>query len=247
MNLLSASPGEDMDATHFYEATVGDLTLNYAFRFLTIPQSLLSPIIYQGAYPPGYVLASVFEVTEFRKIRPSELPRLLMNMLYLDDIDNTEQRATMIDYYLYRDIREKYQHPFAQELEEFAEYIAFANLVPFEESPINLVSLASKAASYATSPVMLGAFIGVVAGGLTPLLLLTVPTGIIVCATAKAFADVVDKRRDEIIGSLIGLNPKEKKGSAMPVPPSTPLVITELLPPSINAQPVRKRAKKRQG
>jgi hypothetical protein len=71
---------------------------------------------------------------------------------------------------------------------EFSEYVAYAEVVPFENSPLAPDSLAKLIASGGGAGV--GAFIGILAaGGPTPLLFITVPAGMIICGSAQGVAD----------------------------------------------------------
>jgi hypothetical protein len=83
----------------------------------------------------------------------------------------------------------------------FAEVVAFDDIVPIEQSPLNaeaLVTLVTKA-----SGAGLGAFAGFVAFGASPLLLITVPAGMIVCGAAKGIADALENGlRDRLLDLL---------------------------------------------
>ncbi len=68
----------------------------------------------------------------------------------------------------------------SDEHREFAEQLCNQPLVPYEESPLQVKSLAT----IATSPVAAGTFIGIAVAGLTPLLYISVPAGIVVCYVA---------------------------------------------------------------
>jgi hypothetical protein len=74
----------------------------------------------------------------------------------------------------------------------FAEYVAFAELIPFEESPLKAKSIMAIAAAA-------GVKIGLIAGGPTPLVLLTVPAGIILCTAGAAFGPALGQRLAKII------------------------------------------------
>ena len=80
----------------------------------------------------------------------------------------------------------------------FAEYLAFAQLIPFEESPLEGTSLGSIVATGSGGAI--GAYVGfAVAGGPTPLLLVTVPAGMIICGAAMGTAEgLQDGLRDRI-------------------------------------------------
>ena len=76
----------------------------------------------------------------------------------------------------------------------FAEYVAFSEAVPFEESPL-------KSKSLMTVAVMTGAKIGLIAGGATPFVLLTVPVGIILCTAGVTFGPALGDKVSKLIGA----------------------------------------------
>jgi len=94
----------------------------------------------------------------------------------------------------------------------FAELVAFEPVVPIEESPLAagvLVSLVTKA-----SGVAIGAFAGFVAVGPSPLLLVTVPAGMIICGAVKPLADALESGLRDKLQDLLKGTPKKKKGGA---------------------------------
>jgi hypothetical protein len=74
----------------------------------------------------------------------------------------------------------------------FAEYVAFSEVIPIQASPLVSKSLLSAAVS-------IGAKIGLIAGGLTPLILLTVPAGIILCTAGVIFGAELGQRVAKLI------------------------------------------------
>jgi hypothetical protein len=76
----------------------------------------------------------------------------------------------------------------------FAEYVAFAENLPFEESPLKSKSLMAVA-------VATGAKIGLIAGGATPFVLLTVPAGIILCTAGVVFGPALGEKVSKLIGA----------------------------------------------
>lgn len=75
----------------------------------------------------------------------------------------------------------------------FAEYVAFSEVIPIEESPLKSKSLVAIAAGA-------GAKIGLIAGGATPLVLLTVPAGIILCTAGAVFGPALGLKFAKLIG-----------------------------------------------
>jgi hypothetical protein len=73
----------------------------------------------------------------------------------------------------------------ARDHRQFAQELASGELVPVQESPLTTESLSKLLARAAKDPVGLGVLAGVyVATGGTPLLLVWLPTGIVVCCVA---------------------------------------------------------------
>jgi hypothetical protein len=125
-------------------------------------------------------------------------------------------------------------------IERFSTYLAYTPLIPTRESPIRGVSLAEKAAelAYKFYNIPLGAYIGVVSApqGWNPILLITVPSGIILCAAAGAFAKVIHEKRGVLFDKILGPSttkshrltttenpkPKQIEGSASTLEERTP-------------------------
>jgi len=83
----------------------------------------------------------------------------------------------------------------------FAEIIAFDDLVPFRQSPLKQEVLA-KLVTHATGAGV-GAFVGFVAFGASPLLLVIVPAGMIICGAAKGVADALEQGlRDKLLALM---------------------------------------------
>jgi len=76
----------------------------------------------------------------------------------------------------------------------FAEYVAFSESLPIEESPLRSKSLMAVA-------VATGAKIGLIAGGASPMVLLTVPAGIILCTAGVIFGPALGEKVSKLIGA----------------------------------------------
>jgi hypothetical protein len=76
----------------------------------------------------------------------------------------------------------------------FAEYVAFSESLPVEESPLRSKSLMAVA-------VATGAKVGLIAGGATPFVLLTVPAGIILCTAGVVFGPALGEKVSKLIGA----------------------------------------------
>lgn len=75
----------------------------------------------------------------------------------------------------------------------FAEYVTFADAIPFEES-------APKGKSLMAIATMAGFEIGLVLGQFGPLIIVTVPLGIVLCTAAAEFGPQLGKRLAALIG-----------------------------------------------
>jgi hypothetical protein len=75
----------------------------------------------------------------------------------------------------------------------FADYVAHSDLIPFEESPIRGKSLMSIAGSA-------GVTIGLIAAGNNPIVILTVPLGILLCTAAAALGPELGKNLPKLMG-----------------------------------------------
>jgi len=83
----------------------------------------------------------------------------------------------------------------------FAEQAVFDSLLPFEQSPLSLESLGKLVVS--ASGAGIGAYAGFVLAGPTPLLLITIPAGMIICGAAKGIADALEQGlRDRLVRFL---------------------------------------------
>jgi hypothetical protein len=73
----------------------------------------------------------------------------------------------------------------------FAEQVAFSDLIPFEQSPVNLESLVGSAPK--ATGVAMGAYAGFVMSRGTPLILVTVPAGMIIFGAAAGVAKALEE------------------------------------------------------
>jgi len=211
-----------VDISQVYETTVADRISGHALRFLIVPHRALATAIQRDDPSPKDALEGALGLQAIRPISPGALPFAIAGMLQADADDPSLQRLqaeAVLDHLLGAATPLKPPAGPDAETLAFSEHVAFSALVPFEESPLGLVSLASKAATLSKNGVALGAFVGVIAGGATPLLLLTVPAGIILCASAIAFAKEIDAKRGAISGILFGVGARYSPGPSPPLPP----------------------------
>jgi len=170
-----------MITAQIYETTVTDNNRNWLARFLIFPQNAFYE---REVAISESSLRELFGLTAFQQLATvSALPRVLAVLLAEDTEEQFQYSArgrpslppipppSVIEANLYA----------------FAEELAFAEVIPFESSPLSLQSLASiilKAGKAGAVP--LGAVTALVAVGQTPLLLIAVPAGIVLCGGAIA-------------------------------------------------------------
>jgi hypothetical protein len=76
----------------------------------------------------------------------------------------------------------------------FAQYVAYVAPIPVEESPLKGKSLMAIAAAA-------GVQIGLIAGQYGPLVIITVPLGIVLCTAAMEFGPTLGKRLAQLMGA----------------------------------------------
>jgi hypothetical protein len=191
-----------------FETTVADRETGYSFRFLSIPNRSISSNL--NGKDLQNALKDALNLQSIQPLRASDLSNAIMAMVQVDKATD-EEETIRTQAILNQFVNPRLPPPPPPDLLQFAEEVAFAEIIPFEESPLSLVSLAGKVAGYAKNPIAMGAFIGVLAGGTSLLLLVTVPAGIILCGAASAFVKVLDERRDDLLSKVCGLPPKKTR------------------------------------
>jgi hypothetical protein len=132
-------------------------------------------------------------------ITASMLPLAVASILKVAD----DPSAAVEHFNLARD----YLQAFAvdhSELLAFAEYVSYADIVPFESSPLSPDSLGKILTAGSGAGIGAGVAI-MVAGGPTPLLFVTVPAGMIVCGAAMGVSEALQKGLRYRILKLMGV------------------------------------------
>lgn len=75
----------------------------------------------------------------------------------------------------------------------FAEHVSFSEAIPVEESGLKGTALITLAATT-------GAKIGLIAGGMTPFVLITVPAGMALCTAAVIFGPELGEKLSKLLG-----------------------------------------------
>jgi hypothetical protein len=193
-----------MDVVQLYETEIRERSNEIGVRFATVPaRSLAEPVA--CADPQRAMQLLEFEPLS-SPLSSSVLPYAIASILQRDNDPGGagELLGLALTY------REEFtqDHP---ELLAFAEYVTYANVIPVEHSALGADSLGSILAS--GSGAGIGAAVGVmVAGGPTPLLLVTVPLGVILCGSAKGIGEGLGEGFRHKIRKIMGV-PTESVGA----------------------------------
>jgi hypothetical protein len=166
-----------------YSTTLYDRYQQQQLSFVVIPKRSM----------PNQYIPNISEVKStvapganyFYEIPPSYLPAALASLLTPSEPDPFSWAATQPQP------DKIWIHPNSI---GFAEHVAFSEFIPIEESPLRSTALITAAAAT-------GAKIGLIAGGVTPFVLLTVPAGIILCTAGVIFGQALGDKVSKLIGA----------------------------------------------
>jgi len=196
-----------MSSVQVYETTVTDGEGNWIARIAVFPQRAFHE---QQVPTDETSLRAFFGFTEFHQLETaSVLPRVLASLLTQDEV---EQQFAYPPSGAPSILSLPPPSVVEPALFEFAEELSFTEIVPFESSPLSLQSLASialKAAQGGATP--LGAVTAFVAVGPTPLLLVAVPLGIVLCGGAVAFGKWLDQHREELFTKILRVTSRRRQ------------------------------------
>jgi hypothetical protein len=168
----------------YYWTTLFDQYQPQSLSFAFLPSRSLS----DRNIPQFDVIANILEGQRLgpQQIQPWHLPVLLAYLLRRSD---SLQAASEISYQL------TYGGPVSVDPQSlgFAEYAAYSDVIPFEESPLKGKSLMSIAAAA-------GVHVGMIAAGGHALVVLTVPLGILLCTAAAELGPELGKRLPKLMG-----------------------------------------------
>ena len=175
---------ELMRPAQYYWTTLYDRYQPQSLSFALIPSRSFGG----SAIPQLDTVAATFEgyYLGTGKIQPWHLPVLLASLLAAD---GQIQTISGIPAQL-TDGKPVYVQP--QNL-GFAEYAAYSDFIPVEESPLKGKSLMAIAAAA-------GVNIGLIAVAGHPLVILTVPLGILLCTTAAELGPELGKKLPRLMG-----------------------------------------------
>jgi hypothetical protein len=175
-----------------YETTIHDRDSGRAFTFITVPARSLGEG--GGDVQPPDMVARRLGLSQqpdrpsqrrppMRDVSPWALPFAIDIALGREEEDFYRWGPFFLEEHLFGPRRRHDRiGPSA-----FAQYLAYAQVVPFESSPLTPKSLSDLAAAGGGIGGALGAY---VTGD--PLLLLTIPTGIIVCGAARGVSQALE-------------------------------------------------------
>ncbi|HEY1380433.1 MAG TPA: hypothetical protein VGF55_26765 [Gemmataceae bacterium] len=219
-----------MNVVQSYGTTVADRDTGYSVTFLSFPGKYETPAIRGNDPTAKEAVVELLGLRALKPVRASELDRVIANMILAEEGEEGLQQvqATAVVAQVLQTPSPTPGAPAAPpDLLAFAEQVAYADLIPVEQSPLAAVSLAKlvatakSAAGYAKNPLALGAFVGVLAGTVYPFLLVAVPAGMLLCGTTASIVKAIDARRDDILKKLFGIPAKRKSKAAAQPPPAT--------------------------
>ena len=168
----------------YYWTTLLDQYQPQSLSFAFVPTRSLSG----NDIPPVDLSAHVLEgqLLSTQEIQPWYLPALLAFLLRNP---NSLQAVSELSDQL------TYGGPISVDPQSlgFAEYVAYTDVIPFEESPLKGKSLMSFAAAA-------GVHIGMIAAGGHAIVVLTVPLGILLCTAAAELGPELGKRLPRLMG-----------------------------------------------
>jgi hypothetical protein len=187
-----------MQLVQFYETTIADRDKEYIVHFVTLPKKTIGEQGFSSNTMPA--LREALGLERYEELPSlSSLPYAIALILQgpVETVFGRLQKKTFDDL--------------PRELIDFSEYAAFARVVPFEESPLDLQSVAGVLAKAKDSPLLLGATVGIMAAaGNTGLVLLgMVAAGIIIIYTA----DAVGKSLHELIPKWLRVSGSKSDGA----------------------------------
>jgi hypothetical protein len=179
--------GAAMELTQWFETVIDNADLPQdvgGFRFVFVPSLRDS-----GEFPSAGEVAHELELEYLADIASATtLPSVLAAVLLGRDA------AAAVDVpWQANDVE--------REIALFVENVAFSRLIPVQSSPLDLQSLASVLTT--GSGVAIGAWAGVVASGGTPLILITVPVGMIIGGAAAGVGRALEAGLEEKLRTWI--------------------------------------------
>jgi hypothetical protein len=179
-----------------YETTIMSRDSEHVMQVLVVPKASMPPL-------PVETVLKELKLGKLAITDPSNLAHHLA-VLFSPELPQTDLLQAMTTAVMAPS--ESYQ-PSKDDV-RFAELMSFERLIPFEESPLELESLAKLATT--ASGAGLGAYIGFVVFGASPLLFIAVPAGIVLCCAARGVGQGLEEGlRDKVREWLQGKKGKK--------------------------------------
>jgi hypothetical protein len=200
-----------MNPFHVFEASIADKDTGLGAHFISVPQRY-----FQGIQNRPMAVLENLGLQAIIDIPPAHAVYAIVALLSHDaelssaitdsrsDIERHERFARALN-------RENLQRRIGRKDWEFAQYLAFAPLIPVEHSPLEGLSLDKIVQTGGTG---VGAYIGIVVAGTTPLLFITVPVGMIICGAAAGVGLGLFKGLSDRISHLIRGSESQARVSA---------------------------------
>ncbi len=183
-----------MAITQMYETTLTDTETTISFSYIVLPSRSLPKTDYSesellvalGLKDPIYI--------------PSDLIPIMLTILLLAG-DSDKVISHYNSMFTDDDCLNVPLEVFKSKAHRFAQHLAFSRVVPFEQSPLELDSIANLVTN--ASGLGVGAYVGFVTVGVSPLLFLTVPAGMILCGAASGVAKALEEGLRRRLMSLL--------------------------------------------
>jgi hypothetical protein len=173
-----------------FDTTLAERVSGAQVRFVTLPSRSIEGALANvpiGEFLPALGLRSIGMISN-----TFEIVDWLREQLTRDyDLDAGFQFTT----------RQLSQYP--NDAEEFVRAVIFEDVVPFEESPLDLTSIAHLVQT--ASGVGIGAYAGFVVAGPTPLLFIALPVGMLIGGSAAGIARALEAGLEYRILRLMGV------------------------------------------
>ncbi|HEY2912623.1 MAG TPA: hypothetical protein VGK21_04640 [Candidatus Angelobacter sp.] len=183
----------------WFETTIAHRSAKSAFTGIVIPRQSISR---QLDLANRESLLEELELVEFSSIDPQFITEAIQASL-------VEANA---DYHtLLKTAEELKEGRFGRYLgmRELAERVSNDKCIPFQESPLDLHSIKDIVAKGTGTAI--GAYVGFVAAGSHPLVLIVVPAGIIVCGAAFGIAKALEQGLQERLLAFMGVPIKRRR------------------------------------
>jgi hypothetical protein len=197
-----------MRTLQIFESTIFSDTTDQAVHVLVAPaRSFVEP----GDLKSPEALIRELDLKKIGPVSPTNLVFALDAMVGVDECGRESPEGV---FEFLRAQTVPIAHPTQAPPEvTFAEQIAFSDLIPFEQSPLNLESLVGLVTK--ATGVAMGAYAGFVMSGGTPLIFVTVPAGMIIFGAAAGVAKALEEGlRERLLNLLRGSGEKADNGKS---------------------------------